>query len=300
MYEVEFKLPKENTSNKEWVNVTDIATLPPECEKKIRRNHKQHYYIQKKSPTNDLFRIGQNAEYGDHITLQAITNIYNAQILVVSTLNSRTTLIIPNGLPDGEVNENLPMIVLGHYPEGEGEHYVALSYDKKIVRNIIYESEQIYFVETNSDHDSNNDTDNLPSDIDTANDNLDINDTENLPSDIDTANGNLDNNDTENLSIDIDTANDNLDNNDTENLPSDIDTANGNLDNNDMENLSSDIDTSNDNNLDNNDTENLPSDIDTANNSVSVTANDLNNDDISLRSLVENMRRRRRPIAPSY
>jgi hypothetical protein len=47
MYEVEFKLPKENTSNKEWVNVTDIATLPPECEKKIRRNHKQHYYIQK-------------------------------------------------------------------------------------------------------------------------------------------------------------------------------------------------------------------------------------------------------------
>ena len=35
-------------------------------------------------------------EFGDHSTLQAISELYNIQIIVMSTLNHKTTLVRPD------------------------------------------------------------------------------------------------------------------------------------------------------------------------------------------------------------
>lgn len=64
--------------------------------------------------------------YGDNITLVAIAKLFNAQILVVSSLgNWYHRIITPD---DSDVyRDNLPTILLGHYGENSGAHYVCLS-----------------------------------------------------------------------------------------------------------------------------------------------------------------------------
>lgn len=88
-----------------------------------------------------LSRMARNYEYGDQVTLQAISQLFNIQIVVVSTMNSATTLISPDG--SSNVSNNVPLIVLGHYPEGAGEHYVALGADRDKLEIIIDRSTQI-------------------------------------------------------------------------------------------------------------------------------------------------------------
>ena len=63
-------------------------------------------------------------EFGDHLTLQAISELYNIQIIVVSTLNHGTTLIRSDG--SSSVSDSLCSVVLGHFHEGNGDHYVCL------------------------------------------------------------------------------------------------------------------------------------------------------------------------------
>lgn len=64
--------------------------------------------------------------FGDNITLVAIAKLFNAQILVVSSLgNGYHRIITPD---DSDVyRDNLPTILLGHYGEDSGAHYVCLS-----------------------------------------------------------------------------------------------------------------------------------------------------------------------------
>lgn len=64
--------------------------------------------------------------YGDNITLVAIARRFNAQILVVSSLGTGYHRIITPD--DSDVyRDNLPTILLGHYGENNGAHYVCLS-----------------------------------------------------------------------------------------------------------------------------------------------------------------------------
>ena len=65
--------------------------------------------------------MAKNDEYRDHITLQAAAEIFNVEILVVSSLGPYgTTVISPT--------TNIPVatIQLGHFAEGAGEHYLCV------------------------------------------------------------------------------------------------------------------------------------------------------------------------------
>jgi len=66
-----------------------------------------------------LRTMSENGEYGDHITLQCIAEMFNVQILVVSSLGvSQNTLVTPSGEP--RFSEHLPTLLIGHYPENNG------------------------------------------------------------------------------------------------------------------------------------------------------------------------------------
>ena len=64
---------------------------------------------------------GTDGTYGDQITLQAAADLYNIEVLVVSTLgHNATTLISPSAsIPYARVQ-------LGHYAEQHGEHYICV------------------------------------------------------------------------------------------------------------------------------------------------------------------------------
>ena len=59
--------------------------------------------------------------YGDQITLQAASNLFNVQLTINSSLGTeRNTITSPfTGVPETNFH-------LRHFAEGEGEHYVCL------------------------------------------------------------------------------------------------------------------------------------------------------------------------------
>ena len=61
--------------------------------------------------------------YGDHLKLQAAANVFQIQIIIFSTLGPTATLVISpaNG------GDPLCTLHLGHFAEGDGEHYASLS-----------------------------------------------------------------------------------------------------------------------------------------------------------------------------
>lgn len=71
-----------------------------------------------------LQSMDQQGTYGDHITLQRASELFNVQVLVISTLGPNATSLIA---PSNVYNENLPVLILGHIAGGHGEHYVSLS-----------------------------------------------------------------------------------------------------------------------------------------------------------------------------
>ena len=76
--------------------------------------------------TQYLQSMARNGTYGDHITLQAITNLFNVQLVIYSTLGTLATQTITpvNGCP-------IATFYLGHFAEGAGEHYVCLVDDRQ-------------------------------------------------------------------------------------------------------------------------------------------------------------------------
>lgn len=70
-----------------------------------------------------LNHMSASTTYGDHFTLQAIARIFCLQILVISKLGQGHHRIISD---TGRFDPDLPIITVGHYPEGLGEHYVSV------------------------------------------------------------------------------------------------------------------------------------------------------------------------------
>ncbi|CAC5391451.1 unnamed protein product [Mytilus coruscus] len=95
------------------------------------------------SRSDYLLRMARDTEFGDQITLQAISDMFNVQIVIVSTLNHGTTLLRPDG--SNIITRHLPIITIGHYPEGHGEHYLSLTYNHNAVRRIAEDSSQIHW-----------------------------------------------------------------------------------------------------------------------------------------------------------
>ena len=65
--------------------------------------------------------MAQNSTYGDHLSLQAMTNLYLVEIIVFSSLGPEgRTVISPQNC------EPVAQVFLGHFSEDEGIHYVCL------------------------------------------------------------------------------------------------------------------------------------------------------------------------------
>lgn len=86
--------------------------------------------------------MSQGGTYGDHITLQRASEIFNVQFLVVSSLGADASSIIS---PSSTYSNRNPLLVLGHIAEGHGEHYLSLEGSvSSFVENILEaESEKI-------------------------------------------------------------------------------------------------------------------------------------------------------------
>lgn len=68
-----------------------------------------------------LHSMAKNGTYGDQITLQAAADLYNIEIVVISTLGPDATAVISpsSSIPTARVQ-------LGHYAENHGEHYICV------------------------------------------------------------------------------------------------------------------------------------------------------------------------------
>ena len=63
----------------------------------------------------------QSGMYGDHITLQAASNLYNIEIEIASSMRHHAlTMIQP------QEYEPITRFCLGHFAEGDCEHYIKL------------------------------------------------------------------------------------------------------------------------------------------------------------------------------
>ena len=68
-----------------------------------------------------LQEVSHHGTYGDQITLQTVADMLGVEILVISTLGSEGRVWISprSAIP-------LCRVILGHFSEGEGIHYVAM------------------------------------------------------------------------------------------------------------------------------------------------------------------------------
>lgn len=85
--------------------------------------------------------MSRDGTYGDHFVLQALAEALRVQILVVSTLNGGTTLLSPNG--DNVFHPHQQVLVLGHFAETHGIHYVSLVHSENEILDIVQRSPQI-------------------------------------------------------------------------------------------------------------------------------------------------------------
>ena len=88
-----------------------------------------------------ITRMSQNAEFGDHLTLQVAAEIFSVQILIDSTIQHGSTILTPSG--STAFNRALPTIVLDHQDETRGTHYVVLRNDMRDIHQIVESSRQI-------------------------------------------------------------------------------------------------------------------------------------------------------------
>ncbi|CAC5413295.1 unnamed protein product [Mytilus coruscus] len=150
-YQVSFVPPYSKCNKKQWFYVSDITgsslsggknSSNPEQRQKKHSNYKSPYYmiLTPKDKTYNLisdFRltVAFNPP-GDG----------NCQFAAIS-----------HQLPDGSniITRHLPIITIGHYPEGHGEHYLSLTYNHNAVRRIAEDSSQIHwgYDDTDDEHD---------------------------------------------------------------------------------------------------------------------------------------------------
>lgn len=72
---------------------------------------------------NEMAKCG---EYGDHITLQVAAHYYHIRILVLSSRGSAYDAIVTD-TSCTSFESSSPIVLLGHYTEEEGTHYVGLA-----------------------------------------------------------------------------------------------------------------------------------------------------------------------------
>lgn len=77
-------------------------------------------------------KMEKHTEFGDHITLQAAAQHFSIDIVVLSSKGKKyNTVVSPICSTENSSPEPLPYILLGHFAEGDGTHYVAISSDSE-------------------------------------------------------------------------------------------------------------------------------------------------------------------------
>lgn len=109
----------------------------------LGNSHTQWYSFLTEQRINYLSRMSEDGTYWDQVTLQAVAEMCNLQILILSTLNGGTTLIRPDGT--NVFSPTMPYIILGHFAEGHEDHYVSLTHDHNQIRNIVANSIQVVY-----------------------------------------------------------------------------------------------------------------------------------------------------------
>jgi hypothetical protein len=75
-------------------------------------------------------KMAKSGEYGDHITLQAAAQHFGVNIVVLSSRGKEYNTVIRSSVSDVSSSTSSALyILLGHFPEGHGTHYVGLSTD---------------------------------------------------------------------------------------------------------------------------------------------------------------------------
>lgn len=69
-----------------------------------------------------LISMAQNGTYGDQITLQAVANLFNVEIVIISTLGPNAKTVI-----SPQFSTPFASLTLGHFAEDQGIHYVCLT-----------------------------------------------------------------------------------------------------------------------------------------------------------------------------
>ena len=106
-------------------------TLRQEVVSDLRRNPILHdgtpldNFVGRNNLLAYLMSMSHSGTFGDHITLSRMSEMFNVQFIVFSSLGPQATrLISPYGTFD-----DIPVLFLGHEAEGCGEHYYSLSAD---------------------------------------------------------------------------------------------------------------------------------------------------------------------------
>lgn len=79
-----------------------------------------------------LSTLSENGTFGDELTLQAVVRKYSVQILILSNLGINSTVLLSPTSHDThrfesiDLDESLPLFVVGHSAEGHGDHYCCV------------------------------------------------------------------------------------------------------------------------------------------------------------------------------
>jgi len=102
----------------------EVADLLSEQPYSLSGNHSRDFVFPVTDWDTYLLRLRSNGTFGDSITLSTISQLYTVQIVVLSTLGFNSTRVF---LPSiDSYDPALPVIMLGHFAEGKGDHYVSL------------------------------------------------------------------------------------------------------------------------------------------------------------------------------
>lgn len=71
-----------------------------------------------------LWSMGSQGTHGDCSTLQSAPEMFNVQVLIISTMGPDATPLIT---PSNMYHKNFPLVILGQIVQGHGEHYVTLN-----------------------------------------------------------------------------------------------------------------------------------------------------------------------------
>ena len=92
----------------------------------IRQNASMYNDFIEGQLSNYVNEMKKDSTYGDHVTLLALSRLYNVQFLIVSADGPEYSVFISS---DGSYSQQTFLLTLGYFPEGSGEHYMSIAID---------------------------------------------------------------------------------------------------------------------------------------------------------------------------